>query len=228
MLTDKSVSDLLDAFSSSDPTPGGGSASALSGALAASLLAMVAGMPKTKTGTPEARAALDRARTGLLQARAALVDLVDRDAASYDLVVAAFRRPKSTDEEKAARRQAIQDATRVATEVPLETIRACASVTRLAREVADYGNPSAKSDIGVAAHLLMAARQGAWLNIAINIGGLPDEGLAQAIGREAASLNAHEADDLAHVFQAAGLIDLLKEATARLGHRPSAHPSGRD
>ena len=122
-LADKSLISVLDAFASSDPTPGGGSAAALLGALGASLFAMVAGLPKTKTGTPEERTALDAARTEILRGRDLLVELIDRDAAAYDLVVAAYRRPKSTDAEKTARTATIQDALRAATEVPVETIR---------------------------------------------------------------------------------------------------------
>ncbi len=121
MLAKKSLSDVLDAFSSSDPTPGGGSAAALAGALGASLLAMVAGLPKTRSNTPEERAALDAARAKILELRARLIDLIDRDAAAYDTVVAAYRLPKGTDEEKAARKSAIQAALQLATSVPLET-----------------------------------------------------------------------------------------------------------
>src|SRR5689334_21009235 len=107
MLANKTVQELLDAFSAPTPTPGGGSAAALAGAIAASLLAMVAAMPKTKSGTPEERAALDALDPILLKLRAELVDLIDRDAASYDGVVAAYRLPKGTDEEKAARKSAV-------------------------------------------------------------------------------------------------------------------------
>src|SRR4026207_1562484 len=135
MLITKPVTDLFDAFSSPDPTPGGGSASALAGALAASLLAMVAGMPKTRTGTAEERAALDESRADLLRLRTTLLELVDRDAAAYDLVVAALKRPKATDEEKGARRPAIREAMRVATDVPLETMGACGAVISCARVV---------------------------------------------------------------------------------------------
>jgi formiminotetrahydrofolate cyclodeaminase len=184
MLTNKTVNDLLDAFSSTDPTPGGGSASALAGAIAASLLAMVAGMPKTRLGTAEERAALDAARAKLLALRATLVDLVDRDAAAYDLVVAAFKKPKGTDEEKAARKAAIQDATRVATETPLETMRACVSLVREAGLVASYGNPSASSDVKTGVHLAMAGLQGARHNVEINLGSLTDAGVVAGIRQE--------------------------------------------
>src|SRR5215813_7098180 len=104
MFMNRSVIELLDAFSSPDPTPGGGSASALSGALGASLLAMVAGLPKTRTSAPEERSTLDSARRQLMSLRGKLVELVDRDAAAYDLVVAAYKQPKTTDSEKAARK----------------------------------------------------------------------------------------------------------------------------
>jgi formiminotetrahydrofolate cyclodeaminase len=187
-----SVTALLDAFASSDPTPGGGSAAALAGALGASLLAMVAGMPKTKTGAPEAREALDAARTRLMTARATLTDLVDRDSAAYDLVVSAYRRPKGTDAEKAERKNAIQQAMRVATEVPLETATTCAAVLTDAAIVGEHGNPNASSDVGTAIALLRAGIRGAELNVEINVGSLTD-----------AALVAHMRSTLAAAVQAA-------------------------
>src|SRR5580765_6846898 len=116
MLASKTVPELLDGFSAPTPTPGGGSAAALAGAIAASLLAMVAAMPKTKNGTPEDRAALDAVHPEILPLRAELVGLIDRDAASYDGVVAAYRLPKGTDDEKAARKAAVATAMKHATE----------------------------------------------------------------------------------------------------------------
>lgn len=190
-LTSLSVTSLLDAFASPDPTPGGGSAAALAGAMGASLLTMVAGMPKTKTGTPEAREALDGARTRLLSARAALIDLIDRDSAAYDLVVSAYRRPKGTDDEKAERKTAIQQAMRVATEVPLETATTCAAVLADAAIVGEHGNPNAASDVGTAIALLKAGIRGAELNVEINVGSLSDAGLvADVRSKIAAALTA--------------------------------------
>ncbi len=139
MLATQSLTDVLDAFSSSAPTPGGGSAAALAGALGASLLAMVAALPKTKNNTPEERAALDAARATILRLRSQLVELIDRDAAAYDAVVAAYRLPKGTDEEKAVRKTAIQDALKLATDVPLETCLAVNDVAREAGAVAGGG-----------------------------------------------------------------------------------------
>jgi formiminotetrahydrofolate cyclodeaminase len=174
MLITRPVSDLLDAFASPDPTPGGGSAAALAGAIGASLLAMVAGMPKTKTGSPDAREALDAARGRLMAARTTLAGLVDRDAAAYDLVVAAYGRPRGTDAEKAARRDAIQHAMRIATDVPLETATVCAGALREAAAVETYGNPNATSDVGTGIALLGAGLRGALLNVDANIGSLTD------------------------------------------------------
>ena len=217
MLTSLSVSALLDAFSSPDPTPGGGSASALAGALGASLLAMVAGMPKTKTGTPEARTALDEARARLLDLRATLVELVDRDAAAYELVVAAYRKPKTTDEEKAVRKTAIQDAMRIATEVPVETVRACTQVTHAAIAVAEYGNPSAASDIAVGLHLVGTARLGALFNVEINIGSLSDPQVVATITSDLQGLFRDGRREIAAAYEAGGVVDLMKRAAQRAG-----------
>jgi len=180
MLHDQRLPDLLDAFSSSDPTPGGGSAAALLGALGASLLAMVAGMPKTKSNTPEERAALDAARARLLELRKTLMELIDRDAGAYDRVVAAYRRPKSTDEDRAARSGAIQAALKHATEIPLETLTACGEVVEAGRTVAASGNPSAISDVTVGLQTLMTAMSGAMLNVQMNLGSVKDAAFVEA------------------------------------------------
>src|SRR5690349_2975774 len=153
MLVNKTVTDLLDAFAAATPTPGGGSAAALAGAMAASLLEMVASMPKTRNNTPEDRTALDAALPAIKSLRASLTRLVDSDSASYDAVVAAYRLPKVTDEEKAARKAAVREAMRGATEVPLETARAAFALIPLARTIAEHGNPNAKSDASVAVGL---------------------------------------------------------------------------
>jgi len=93
-LIDLSARDLLQAFSSSDPTPGGGSAAALASAVGASLLMMVAGLPKTRTGSDEDRAALTTAGSVLAELRKGLTEAIDADTAAYDQVVAAYKLPK--------------------------------------------------------------------------------------------------------------------------------------
>jgi len=187
-LIDRTVTGLLDAFASADPTPGGGSASALAGAVSASLLSMVARMPKSKTNAVVERKALDDAYTEIVPLRETLTALVDRDADAYDLVVAAFRKPKGTDEEQTARTAAIQDATRVATEIPLQTMKACAGLIRLAAVVAAHGNANAASDVYVATLLAHAAMKGARSNVDINLGGISDPAIAEALRFQADSL----------------------------------------
>jgi formiminotetrahydrofolate cyclodeaminase len=179
MLHDRPLPDLLDAFSSSDPTPGGGSAAALLGALGASLLAMVAGLPKSKSNMPAERAALNAARTQLLELRRTLTELIDRDAGAYDRVVAAYRLPKSSDDEKMARSNAVQAALQYATEVPLETLTACGQVIEIGRTVAASGNPSAISDIAVGLQTLMTGMSGALLNVQINLGSVKNAAFVQ-------------------------------------------------
>jgi formiminotetrahydrofolate cyclodeaminase len=187
-LVDKPVSQLLEAFASSAPTPGGGSASALAGAVGASLLMMVASLPKTRHGSDEDRAALSDAKAALSPAARELADLVDRDADAYDDVVAAYRLPKSSDAEKAARRQAIQRGMRGAIDTPLAMLRAIHTAARSAVAVARHGNTSAASDVIVAAALLDAAASGAYANVTINLGGLEDAEQESGLGREARTL----------------------------------------
>jgi formiminotetrahydrofolate cyclodeaminase len=183
-----STTQLLDAFASSDPTPGGGSASALAGAIGASLLAMVAALPKTKTGDAAERTALDASAVTLGGLRKSLADLVDEDTRAYDLVTAAYRSPKATDEEKAARKTAIQAALRAATDTPMRTMRACEAAMREAAVVAQSGNPNASSDVWVALELLNAGLRGAQKNVAINLGSLSDEAYRDDVENEAKTL----------------------------------------
>ena len=205
MLTDQTVTALLDAFASPSPTPGGGSVAALAGALGASLLAMVAGLPKTRTNTPDERAALEIAKTDLLRHRAQLLELVDRDSAAYDLVLAAYKRPKATDADKAARTAAIQDAMRHATEVPLDTMRACAEVVAAGKTVGLHGNPSAASDLGVGLHLVMAGLSGARLNVEVNLGSLTDAAVVEKIKEDVLVSVVGAGADFHAAMRAAGL-----------------------
>jgi formiminotetrahydrofolate cyclodeaminase len=189
MLIDETVTELLNAFSAPDPTPGGGSASALAGAVGASLLAMVSALPRTRHGSDDDRAVLGGLRDVLISARDRLATLVDEDATAYGEVVASYRLPKGTDEERAARTAAVQRAVRRATDVPLEVMRTCATAVAAAREVAARGNPSAASDVRVGLELLLAGLRGARENVAINLGGLADPAAADALRAEAAALS---------------------------------------
>lgn len=178
------LTDLLDAFASNEPVPGGGSAAALAGAVGASLLIMVAGLPKTRTGAPEEAADLAEASARLRPLRDTLASLIERDSAAYTAVLEAMRLPKATDADKAARRAAIEDAMRGAIEVPMDTMRACQQAVRGAVIVARNGNPNASTDTGTAVLLLMAGLRGAALNVDVNLKSLSDAAFAKRVMME--------------------------------------------
>jgi formiminotetrahydrofolate cyclodeaminase len=189
------VSDLLDAFASNEPVPGGGSAAALAGAVGVSLLVMVAGLAKTRSGAPEEAADLAEASARLRPLRDELLSLVDGDSAAYQAVLAAMRLPKDGEAQTQARRAAIQDAMRAATEVPLQTMRVCQQALRGALVVAAAGNPNASSDTGVAVELLVAALRGASMNVDVNVKSLTDAAFAGRIAEERAELEAEAVAD---------------------------------
>lgn len=169
-----SLAQLLDAFASNQPVPGGGSAAALAGAVGASLLIMVAGLPKTRHGTDEERSALTAAAARLRPLRDELASLIDRDSEAYTSVINAYRLPRSTDAEQAARRNAIDEAMRAATEAPLATIRACERAMREAEVIASSGAASASSDVAVGIELLKTAARGAGMNVDTNLAAVKD------------------------------------------------------
>lgn len=187
---DRPLSDLLAAFSDPTPTPGGGSASALTAALGVSLLAMVAQMGRTRSGSDADRTALDHARAALLPIGDHVAGMIEEDARAYDAVVAAYRLPKATDDEKAARKSAIQSALRGAAEVPLDVMRACQAGLTAAIDVARCGNPSAASDVGVALELLQAGLRGAALNVRANLGSIEERGWVDGVAADVQRLEA--------------------------------------
>jgi formiminotetrahydrofolate cyclodeaminase len=174
-LMELSVRELLDAFSAPTPTPGGGSAASFSGALATSLLMMVAALPKTRHGTREDVEALAGSARVLSQLRERFVILVDEDTAAYDAVVQAYRLPKSDDAERQRRQQAVQDALRRATDVPLEVMRTSDAAAAEGGVIARNGSAPAASDVGVGLELLRAASTGAALNVRANLRSIRDE-----------------------------------------------------
>lgn len=192
MLIDKPLREVLRDFSASTPTPGGGSAAALAGALGASLLIMVAGLPK-KGRAEEDQARLRDAADALQMLRGKLMAFVDLDSAAYDGVVAAYRLPKSTPEEQDRRTAAIQWALRQAIDVPLDTMRACRRAILMACDVARLGNRSAASDLDVALDLLLTGLRGGRLNVETNLERLTDAGAGEAMRAEVGSL-AHGAE----------------------------------
>ena len=199
------LADLLDAFASNEPVPGGGSAAALAGAVGASLLIMVAGLPKTRTGAPEEAADLAEASARLRPLRDTLASLVERDSAAYTAVLEAMRLPKATDADKEARRAAIEEAMRGAIDVPMDTMRACQQAVRGAVIVARNGNTNASTDTGTAVLLLMAGLRGAALNVDVNLKSLSDAAFAKRVRAERDQLTSDAQADAAIVERSASL-----------------------
>jgi len=178
------LSTVLEQFRSSNPTPGGGSAAALAGALGASLLAMVASLPRPRaTGDEDVRNLRDAGQRCETMAKD-LERLIDRDAEAYDLVVDAYRLPKTTDEEKAVRADAIQAALKVAISTPMDVMRACARALGESDAIGALGNANASSDVKVGIELLRAGLRGAQLNVEINLGSVKDRAYAENVARE--------------------------------------------
>jgi formiminotetrahydrofolate cyclodeaminase len=203
-----SVSQFLAALASSDPTPGGGTAAAMAGAMGTSLLMMVAGLPKTRTNDEAEHLALAAAHAALAPLAGRLRGLADEDSEAYDQVTAAYRLPKQSEADKTARSAAIQSALRAATMVPLDTLQACAEALQQAVVVARHGHVAAASDVAVAVGLLEAAANGAAANVRVNVEGLKDKDLQ---GRLVARLDA----GLAAARDRLALARAGEDATAR-------------
>lgn len=189
------LADLLDAFASNEAVPGGGSAAALAGAVGASLLIMVAGLPKTRTGTPEETADLAQASARLRPLRDTLAMLVESDSEAYAAVMTASRLPKGTEAERGARRAAIDVAMRGAIDVPMDTMRACQQALAGAVIVAASGNSNAASDTGTAVLLLMAGLRGASLNVDVNLTSVADAPFVEKVVTEQQQLIADASAD---------------------------------
>jgi formiminotetrahydrofolate cyclodeaminase len=202
-LVERTLRDVLEAFQAATPTPGGGAAAALAGAVGSSLLAMVASLPKHRA-TSEAD--VERLRAAAAQCRGyagALAGAVDGDSEAYESVIAAYRLPRATDAETTDRTTRIQDGLRQAVAVPLDVMRQCAGSAALAETVAALANRNAASDVAVALELLGAGLRGARLNVDINLGAITDGAFAEGV--------ANEADRLAREYAAAAAA-----ASARL------------
>jgi formiminotetrahydrofolate cyclodeaminase len=188
-----SLRDLLDAFASTVPAPGGGSGAALTGAIGVSLLLMVAGIRAARpTGAPasnELAESTDRLRS----LRPVIASLIDRDAEAYSHVITALRTPVTDDASEVRQREAFEAAMRTATEIPLETMRACRRALREAMVVAAHSTRGTRGDVGVAIELLRAAVRGAGITIDANLGSLRDVGYAGRLRSERQQLE-EEAD----------------------------------
>lgn len=174
-LVELTVKDYLDLLKSDAPAPGGGSVSALSAAQGIGLVAMVSDLTIGRERYADFEEGCKKAKAEATELYAKLVEAIDKDTEAFNLVSAAFKMPKDTDENKAARSKAIADATLVATEVPFETLTLCMDALKVTETIVGKSNPNAASDLGVAALNLLAGIKGAWLNVMINLPGVKDE-----------------------------------------------------
>lgn len=193
VLAEMSVREFVEETGSESPAPGGGSISAAMGAMGASLGTMVANLSSHKRGWDERWAEFGAWAEKGKAVYARLLQLIDDDTDAFNGLMAAFAMPKGTDEEKAVRSNAIQAATKVAIEVPLEVMKVSLSAMDVLHAMASEGNPNSVSDAGVGALAARSAVLGAHLNVKINCGGLKDEGYVESVLRVA--------DDLAQQAQ---------------------------
>lgn len=178
----------LGALSAETPTPGGGTAAAVAGAMGAALADMVSALTLSKEKYAAAHEAVRPIAEAAALARTEFLTLAREDSEAYDDVVGARRLPKETDEQKAARAHRIALANRRAAEVPMRTARAAVRLLAALPELAEKGNPNAASDVGAAALLLDACAEGALLNVGINLSGIEDPSFVSEMQRETAVL----------------------------------------
>ena len=185
MLADLTVKDFLDKVAGNDPVPGGGSIAALGGALASALATMVTRLTIGKKGYEASEEVMQHAQTITLRLLDEFIALIDKDSAAYNEVFACFKLPKTTDEEKAARSAAIQEATRHAALIPMEVARKALEVMPVIADIARLGNRNAITDACVAMMAARSAVLGALLNVRINLGVLKDKEFVQGLQAEA-------------------------------------------
>jgi formiminotetrahydrofolate cyclodeaminase len=188
MIEDRTTAEFLDALASGAPTPGGGSAAAVLGAMGAALVSMVANLTIGKKGYEAVDAEMRVLLADAEALRAHLTGLVAQDVAAFDALMAAYRLPKATDDEKLARTTAIQGGLRLATAAPLACARGCAAAVRLAARAVEHGNRNVISDVGVGVLASWAGLRSAALNVRVNT--------PQFIDRDAAARAVAEVDAL--------------------------------
>ena len=208
-LVDLTCTCFCEETASESPAPGGGSVSAYMGALAASLGTMVANLTGGKAAYDDEWEKFSDVAVHGQQLKNDLLHLVDEDTNAFNKIMNAFGLPKKSDEEKAARSAAIQEATKFATEVPFQTMQKSFEAFEVCRAMVEWGNPASVTDGGVGALAARSAVMGAHLNVKINASSLKDEAFKNDILSKAAAVEAaaikEEAEILAIVNQKIGL-----------------------
>ncbi|WP_432407244.1 cyclodeaminase/cyclohydrolase family protein [Wukongibacter sp. M2B1] len=184
-LVEKTVMDFVNAVESKEPAPGGGSVAALGGSLGVALTAMVGnltiGRKKFNELDEEVKDKFEKAFNETIDIKESLLEIIDEDTEAFNQVMAAFKMPKETEEEKSRRKAAINEATSLAMNVPLKAAEECLKILKLQEVFAQYGNRNAITDVGVGALMAYSGLEGALLNVKVNLGGLDDEELVNNI-----------------------------------------------
>lgn len=188
MLVDKSVKEFLAQTASDAPVPGGGSIAALGGAIAAALTEMVAGLTVGKKKYVEVEEEMKEISEAALKYRNKFVEDIDRDSDAFNKVMKAFKLPKETEEEKAARREAIQEGTKEAAIVPLEVAKDAFKIMEIIEKVVVKGNQNAVTDGAVAAMMARTAVLSALYNVKINLGSIKDTEFVERVSKEVKEL----------------------------------------
>jgi len=187
--------DLLDAFASNEPVPGGGSAAALAGALGVSLLVMAASLSKSRTGAPEEATDLAEAAARLRPLRERMIELIDADSSAYRSVMAALKLPKASEQEQARRNETLQSALTGATDAPLDVMRAGQQALAGGLIVARNAYRVAASDVAMGIELLGASVRGAALSIDGNLPSIKDAKYVERVSEERRQLSDDSARD---------------------------------
>lgn len=186
-LIDLKLDEYLDILISDEPAPGGGSVSALACAQGAALISMVCDLTTAKKKYADDHELCRQIKEEAVRLYGDLKAAIDKDTDAYNLVAAAFKMPKETDEEKAARKKAIADGTLEATKVPLSVMQMGMETMKLADKLYGHFNKNCASDLGVGVINLLTGIRGAWMNVKINLPGVKDEAFAaeaEAEGRK--------------------------------------------
>ncbi|TPV99345.1 MAG: Methenyltetrahydrofolate cyclohydrolase [Beijerinckiaceae bacterium] len=201
MTANSSLVTFLDDLASERPTPGGGGAAAVSGAIGAALVSMVANLTIGKKNYEAVREDLEAVNAKAELLRAELIRAIDEDVVAFNSVMGAYGLPRATDEEKAKRAASIQAALKDATLAPLRAVKACFDVIRLSAAAAEKGNLNVISDAGVAVLSANAGLRSAALNVFINAKAIKDRDFAEKQIAEVNALLAQAAEMTESVYQ---------------------------
>lgn len=201
-IKDQTIEFFLDELASKSATPGGGSAAALMGAQAAALVSMVCNLTIGKPQFAAVEAEMLAVLAKVEALRSQLTDLIQQDIDVFNRLMAKYALPKATEDDKAARSEAIQTVLKEATDVPMQCVHACAEVIRLAKIAAGKGNPNVVSDAGAALMSAYGALKTSALNVLINVGSLKDKNFVEAKLAELEQATEGIEEEVGQIYQA--------------------------